>query len=180
MARVNISVPDSLYERLDRLRDRVNVSRVCAAALEKELDMIETRPRPSDPDVERLLQRLLSSQERWYQRGRDDGRRWAIESATRQELWMVGTQLMKVPVEQLAMVARLPKTGSPFPQSFSLDEGLRLWQEQDASGEVDEAAYVHGWRDAVKGIWDAVKPALNVGSGDAAATDAHAPNGDSM
>src|SRR5437867_8721153 len=83
MARVNISVPDLLYERLDRLRDRVNVSRVCSAALEKELDMLETRPRPSDPDIERLLQRLLSGQERWYQRGREDGRRWAVETATR-------------------------------------------------------------------------------------------------
>jgi hypothetical protein len=34
MARMNISIPDPLYERLDRLRDRVNASKVCASALE--------------------------------------------------------------------------------------------------------------------------------------------------
>ena len=44
MARMNISIPDPLYARLDRLRDRVNASKVCAGALEKELDMIEARP----------------------------------------------------------------------------------------------------------------------------------------
>ena len=35
LARLNLTIPDPLYERLERLRDRVNVSKVCAIALEK-------------------------------------------------------------------------------------------------------------------------------------------------
>ena len=27
--------------------------------------------------------------------------------------------------------------------------------------EVDESAYLEGWRDAVKGIWQAIAPALS-------------------
>jgi len=41
LARINLTLPDPLYERLERFRDRVNVSKVCALALTKELDMIE-------------------------------------------------------------------------------------------------------------------------------------------
>lgn len=41
MARTTISLPDSLTERLERVRDRVNMSKVCAAALERECDMLE-------------------------------------------------------------------------------------------------------------------------------------------
>src|SRR5437867_7238866 len=87
MARVNISIPDSLYERLDRLRDRVNASRVCATALEKELDMIEGRTAIADPEVAQLIQRLQTARERWYKRGREDGKRWAVQVASRQELY---------------------------------------------------------------------------------------------
>src|SRR6266508_3218098 len=93
MARMNISIPDSLYERVDRLRDRVNASKVCANALEKELNMIEGRTAVADPDIAQLIQRLQSTRERWYKRGRDDGKRWAVATASRQELWRVKDHL---------------------------------------------------------------------------------------
>ena len=92
MARVNISIPDSLYARLHRLRDRVNASKVCAIALEKELDMIEGQTLAPDVDeakVERLVERLRhqqSERDRWFRRGREAGETWAQESATLQEL----------------------------------------------------------------------------------------------
>ncbi len=86
MARLNLTVPDSLYERLERVRDRVNVSKVCAVALEKELDLMEARPAVADQKIARLLERLKGSREVWYQRGHDDGTVWAIEEAGRDQL----------------------------------------------------------------------------------------------
>ncbi len=106
MARMNISVPDPLYERLDRLRDRVNASKVCASALEKELDMIEGRPALADPDIERLLSRLEGTRERWYGRGRDDGKRWAVETATREQLWHAVDELEGESGEELGHALR--------------------------------------------------------------------------
>ena len=106
MARMNISVPDPLYERLDRLRDRVNASKVCASALEKELDMIEGRTAPADPDIERLVQRLLGSRERWYDRGREDGKRWAVSEATREQLYKAADELQGEDGEELAHQVR--------------------------------------------------------------------------
>ncbi|HEV7214100.1 MAG TPA: hypothetical protein VGP33_03165, partial [Chloroflexota bacterium] len=118
MARLNLTVPDPLYERLDRLRDRVNVSKICATALEKELDMLEGQFRPQgtpsklpslesppsapsaesaplDPRLQQLVQRLQSSQQRWYHCGRQDGDQWAIERATREQLMSITKETEK-------------------------------------------------------------------------------------
>src|SRR4030081_1726803 len=86
MARLNITLPDPLYERLKRLEDRLNASKACSQALEAELDTIETRPETLDPDIQKAIDRLQSAADRWRDRGRRDGRRWAIEEAHRDSL----------------------------------------------------------------------------------------------
>ena len=73
MARLNITLPDVLYARLEQLRDRINLSKVCATALEKEVMMLEGQPNITDPRIAQLLQRLQSTRERWHQRGYEDG-----------------------------------------------------------------------------------------------------------
>jgi len=58
MPRLNISVPDDLYKRLDEVRDSLNVSAVCQEALRREISRRE--PMPSDVDVtEETIERLL-------------------------------------------------------------------------------------------------------------------------
>ena len=92
MARRNISIPDDLDQRLDRQRDRINASRVCAIALERELDMIEQQTRPLEVDesqLEHLVERLRQQQtdsDMWFGRGRSDGQAWTQETATLEEL----------------------------------------------------------------------------------------------
>jgi hypothetical protein len=218
MARLNITIPDALYARLEQLRDRINLSKVCATALEKEVTMLEGQPTITDPRIARLLQRLQSMRERWYQRGYDDAIQWAVELATREELQSVAIHLAAQDGQQLAMLFRkrhfhqqditlsvpphpqappLPPSmvqhaaplpplppasqimfyhqpGVPFPglpESFHPAERLQYWENQDRemSGqqgetmriEVDEAAYLEGWRDAIKGIWQTISPALS-------------------
>jgi hypothetical protein len=217
MARLNITIPDALYARLEQLRDRINLSKVCATALEKEVTMLEGQPNITDPRIARLVQRLQSMRERWYQRGYDDGIQWAVELATREELQSVATHLAAQDGQQLAALFRkrhfhqqdiplpvpphpqapplhppmvhavplppLPpasqlmfyhQAGVPFPglpESFQPAERLQYWENQDRemSGqqgeamriEVDEAAYLEGWRDAIKGIWQTILPAFS-------------------
>src|SRR6266481_5074726 len=55
MARLNITLPDVLYARLEQLRDRINLSKVCATALEKEVTMLEGQPNITDPRIAQLL-----------------------------------------------------------------------------------------------------------------------------
>src|SRR5205085_6418451 len=101
---LNITIPDVLYARLEQLRDRINLSKVCAMALEKEVTMLEGQPNITDPRIARLVQRLQSMRERWYQRGYDDGIQWAVELATREELQSVATHLAAQDGQQLAML----------------------------------------------------------------------------
>lgn len=232
MARLNITLPDTLYTRLEQLRDRINLSKVCAVALEKEVTMLEGQPNISDPRIARLLQRLQSTRERWHQRGSEDGLQWAVELATRDELQSVATHMaeqngqqlaalfhmqgdfhfktaqypspgphmhppmppaqmgptvvMRAPMPPVPGMPPLPPVSEPgfhlhhagipfpgFPQSFHPSERLQYWEEQDremsgqatpgdvARIEVDETAYLEGWRDAVKGIWQTIAPALS-------------------
>ena len=236
MARLNITLPDVLYARLEQLRDRINLSKVCATALEKEVTMLEGQPPITDPRIARLLQRLQSARERWYQRGYEDGIQWAVDLATRDELQSVANYLAELDGRQLAeffhmrgevgLTAQFAPPPSPlpmlhvqppmsagqavsgavhtsgrtapampemppgsqgvfyhhhrvgipfssFPYSFHPAERLQYWQDQDrersaeasqgeaARIEVDETAYLEGWRDAVKGIWQTISPALS-------------------
>jgi ribosome modulation factor len=233
MARLNITLPDVLHARLEQLRDRINLSKVCATALEKEVTMLEGQPTITDPRIAQLLQRLQSTRERWHQRGYEDGIEWAVDLATRDELQSVATHLAEQDGRQLAEffqmrdkvtvtaqfappppphmlhmqplmstgqvtsgIVRHPtppgqampimpsasekiiyhRTGIPFPgflESFHLAERLQHWQNQDRERggeppqgqatriEVDESAYLEGWRDAVKGIWQTIAPALS-------------------
>src|SRR5688572_1146617 len=132
MARMNISVPDLLYERLDRLRDRVNASKVCASALEKELDMIEGRTAPTDPDIERLVQRLLGSRERWYDRGREDGKKWAVSEATREQLYKAADELQGEDGEELAhQVRRRQQQLRRVFGTYDFFAALERWAETD-------------------------------------------------
>src|ERR1700716_3496845 len=114
MARLNITLPDPLYERLKRLEDRLNASKVCSQALEAELDTIETRPEATDPDIQRAIDRLQSAADRWRDRGRRDGRRWAIEEGT-------GDELRQLESDQSAV----------WPKTFNHDAAIEEWIKRD-------------------------------------------------
>lgn len=178
-SRVNISIPAGLHERLKRVKDKVNVSKVCVAALERELERLEARPTVSAAQLEQLIRRLQNNQERWAERGRQDGERWAVEVATRDELRQVGE-----------VAAGEEGADTLLPRSFDLAAALEAWVYRDAGlseaeirdlgdgrrapryppaveaalrqarTQVDESAYRRGWTSAVRAIWKAVRPAL--------------------
>src|SRR5689334_19722493 len=183
MARLNITIPDPLYERLEQVRDRLNISKICANALEKELTMLEGRRPITDPRIAQLLQRLQGVHERWYQRGYEDATRWAVETATRGELSSVATEMADWDEARLVeefhdeQRRELVLRRLLIPGSFNIADRLNAWVTGDvraenvvvgeeaeqltkARAEVDEAAYLVGWRDSIKDIWQTISPAL--------------------
>lgn len=164
MARLNISIPDALYARLDRLRDRVNASKVCASALEKELDMVEgAATSTADPGlVNRLVERLQAQQgevDQWYQRGRQDGETWLLESATLDELKNIEewAWLDELPSEPIG-VSRAMRHGRSrmLPESFAGRD--RVGEEPLRDDMQLKAAYLRGWYHVVDDAWKAAKP----------------------
>jgi hypothetical protein len=148
--RLNISVPVALSERLRKEGGRVNVSRVCVAALERELGVREARPTIDTGQLERLVQRLQSNRERWSERGRRDGERWAVETATRAELRAAGTHPPAAPPDGLspggddtaagAAPGEAP-AGTGLPRSFDPAQALDRWLHADAGVREEDVRY---------------------------------------
>jgi hypothetical protein len=164
--RLNISVPSVLQERLRKVKDRINVSKVCVAALERELGTLEARPTVDAGQLERLIRRLQSNQERWSERGRRDGEHWAVETATRAELRWVGEAGGPGPTgpydgavprpDREAGAGRLPAPdesrdpGDPvsdpagavgLPRSFDLAAALDRWVHADVGVREGDLRY---------------------------------------
>ncbi len=165
MARLNLTIPDPLYERLERLRDRVNVSKVCAIALAKELDMLEGNATLAvNLKAQRMVERLQARKDRWFQRGYEDGGDWAADLAALQEIRDV------VEEWELDDDETYEYHDVDFPESFDAEAALERCRKMEReegrlrAGEdviaTDQDSYVRGWFSAVKDIWKAAKPSL--------------------
>lgn len=184
MARLNITIPDDLYGRLDQHRDQLNLSRICAASLQEEVERLAGQPGPPDPTVTTLLLRLRGSFERWYGRGFADGRSWTAGQASPRELRVVATAMEEWSGEQLqaALEERRTCQAAPsvdpmarpplFPDSFDLTQALHAWAAEDCAeaasaspgcerpAQQEFLTYLEGWRDGVIELWRAAEPLL--------------------
>jgi hypothetical protein len=171
VARLNLTIPDSLYSRLERWRDRVNVSKVCAMALEKELAMLETSPMGgADPKVQRMLERLQSHQEKWYRRGYEDGENWAVEEARAEELRLMGEEweddgeydLDEEAWQSVEAGKRIERwvLGDLEKSGTAGSRGRNSDAYEKARDQADEWAYMNGWHMAVRDLWGKVAPML--------------------
>ena len=92
MARTSISLPDHLVGRLQPLRQQINLSHICRAALEAKLQTHEQiQIALSEPDlkaglIKRLKLQKAESDHQSYHSGGDDGLRWAFRQATYAQL----------------------------------------------------------------------------------------------
>ena len=81
--RINISIPESLYERLQTYKDSINVSKVCQDALLAEIKKKEefvkrVKENSSMTEViERLKKERIQKYFMFYDIGREDGFEWA-------------------------------------------------------------------------------------------------------
>jgi len=188
--RLTVTVPKELSARLKVVRDRMNVSRVCTTALEREVDMLEARPSVADPKIAQLVERLKGSSQRWYDRGHEGGMQWGVEKAKREDLERVAQDMTTLNSRGLV------KRAGDLPASVEEGDRINRWVAHDAGldsvptilyygvqsstesaeeqaardasaryqiglEEVDRAAYLEGWRDALVELWDAIAPALH-------------------
>ncbi len=164
MARLNISIPDALYERLDRLRDRVNASKVCAAALEKELTMIESPTVAEDsPDTKaaRLVERLRTEPEKWLNHGRKAGETWAVEVATLNELTEVEQSWSEIDgdFDLMTTAERFEGWQDRLPESFT-ERDSTIWEEPLGEDATLRGAYLLGWYQGFSEIWQVARPQI--------------------
>jgi hypothetical protein len=176
VARLNLTIPDPLYERLERLRDRVNVSKVCAIALAKELEMLEGSTTAAvNPKAQRMIERLQgmrNRRERWFQRGYEDGENWAAEQAEPVEIRSILDEWGDLDEEE----ERYSFGDVEWPESFDRRAAVKRrvnaeveedrlpsppsGREESALSKSDQDAYLRGFRKAVQEMWKAAGSAL--------------------
>lgn len=83
MGRVTLSVPDELMNRIEAVKDRVNMSRVFQAAITARVEQLEHLKKQATEDtnmleiIERLKTEKVQAEDQSYERGREAGLRLA-------------------------------------------------------------------------------------------------------
>ncbi|MCH7873648.1 MAG: hypothetical protein IID33_18265 [Planctomycetes bacterium] len=93
MARVTMSVSDSLKKRMGKVKRHVNWSEVAQAAFERKLGELgqQKEIKKMSDVIERLRASKLESDSETGKQGRSDGRKWAMRTAEAFELEMLAT-----------------------------------------------------------------------------------------
>jgi hypothetical protein len=91
--KVTLTIPDDLGERIDRHRDKLNQSAIFAAAIEKEIEALESPTVEGDLSavIERLRPQFEEYERRHYRMGFDDGVAWAKTEADYPTLTRLGS-----------------------------------------------------------------------------------------
>lgn len=147
MARISISIPDELAERLEPVKDHLNVSQVCRDALEQRVITFEAAA--DSPEDEGGTQSLAGrfreehrlDEEKMASMGRRNAASW-LRAATYKELKHV-----------IDAGESSRKRGHKFPHS-----AFRIMKRElrRANGGLEgsaAAAYKTAWGDYVKAVW---------------------------
>jgi hypothetical protein len=143
MARLTVSVPQDLHDRLDRWRDSINISRICQEALERELRRLEELPEDAlalGQLVRRLSEEKADGDRQWFSQGVADGMTWARGAA----------------YVDLKAAATSSPDASPGAMA-AVRKGATAHRSQPG---FDTDAYESGWGFAAAEIWRRVEAKL--------------------
>ena len=134
--KLSVYVPDDLAERLTAVKDRINVSEVCQAALSTAVAAAESaRLGDERPTIIERLRRARTPEEQLSDRGFADGRRWAAESAALTDL------------KAIASPGTADSGAAGLLVALGFPDGGKL-------------AYVIGFREGARAVWDSVRSEL--------------------
>jgi post-segregation antitoxin (ccd killing protein) len=143
MARLNITVPDGLYEALEKWRDRLNISKICQDAIAREIAKLEDLPQQA-AELEALVERLREEKARGekadFAQGVSDGIAWA-RGAPYEELRLWG---------QRDGLERAARDGGPGAFRAAL-------HRYRSTRPVDDKAHTEGWMAGVREVWQRVR-----------------------
>lgn len=138
--RITITIPNDLHERLQAVKDALNVSRVCQEGLEAAI-RIEELKREKSPNMDTLIERLRIEKEQdvaeWKEQGIVKGKDDALNLSY--------NEFKNLETKQ------------------SIADNWTYWIEEDYFEDmeaVDKDAFFQGWLEGVLSVWDEVKESL--------------------
>lgn len=152
--RLTITIPDELNERLQTIKEKLNISGVCQKALDLAIQIEETKDRTDISAMEKAIARLRKQKHetgaRWKKIGYSDGLKEATEELDYKMLKYIG------------------EGGDIDKGIVGLWSGVPItaWLEHFCEGEyryLDDFEfdiYVDGWVEGVSYIWKEIKDKL--------------------
>lgn len=149
-ARLMITIPSELNERLEPFRSRLNLSAICADAIERKVKELEEATGPAEKLADMILRlRSEAAQQKdlAYQLGFARGEQYAYQA----------------PLEAFQTYEAAPPTmasrvGLPLTDENYLSEQLENMAEDRR--EQFEYNFTRGWHDGLMSIWRHVKTEL--------------------
>lgn len=144
--RLNITIHDSLFKRLQTVKENFNVSAICQEAIEQEVSWQEQK-KEVIKDMSEMITKLKLGKEKFDKKYFEMGKEAGLEDAKQMEY----NEIMEV----LCNEGAITKTDTW--DSYQADQSSDL-QSEDAA--FDECTYVNGWCEGVQEFWDMVKGQL--------------------
>lgn len=142
--RMTITIPDKLKKRLDPYRTQLNLSQVCARALEREVSIMEgvaSDPSEFNALVERVkLQKVQAARES-FARGFEDG----VEAAEDSDY------------PDFVLADRIRRDAGPYSLPDKAEQRLKALLKDSPEEVLDPEAYRGGWLDGMRAVWQRIE-----------------------
>lgn len=149
--RITITIPDNLYERLQVVKEKLNVSGVCQKAIEQAVQIEEIKLRTDIPGKEKAIIRLRKEKQEagahWKNTGFKDG----VEDA--EEFSYLTIKGLVSPADTIPIEI----FEAAYEESFPFERVKKYIKEYD---DFVEEAYEEGWFDGIIHFWEEVKNQL--------------------
>ena len=142
--RLSITIPDELAERLEPLRDRLNLSKICTEAIDREVAMMTDLPtdvKEFADLIARLRVEKAEAVQQVYQLGFERGQKYAREADYE---WLVSMEYTAGTFGELPEDEREDALGGPL-----VDCG--------PAGIPRAEDYARGFWDGAAAVWQVVK-----------------------
>jgi len=141
---ISVSLPDELYERVQVVKESINVSGICQEALEKEIEIQELLKKGTKMStIEKLRKQKEEHDEVYFDEGKSDGIKDA-EDMDYEEL-----------LEVVKCGNGIYKTDVYYNR---LKDGIEEKSNDDSA--FNESMYIDGWIEGVTEFYDEIKDEL--------------------
>jgi hypothetical protein len=164
----SVYLPDDLGERLRRVKEAVNVSQVCQAALLSEVQAAEAAQQGDlRPQIIERLRRTRTPEEKLFDRGVWMGRKWAAEAASLRDLRAAAAAPDTDPTLGGAMTTIKAWHQSAVSASLGRPAGwgeavLGVLASVGVTYQAQQPEYVRGFQQGLREVWESVRSEFEV------------------
>ena len=163
--RTTISIPDDLYEKMEKWKGEINFS----GEFQKHIsELIEKKERykkrlkeveTMDDVIERLRSERDESQKEWEEIGKKEGLEWAKTAHYDEIQYVFNWNIDEMPSSDIAegesLMRYFEEIFNTYPQlGIETDPYVESWVNESAS------VFMEGWIDGVSDFWDEVASKL--------------------